>query len=97
MGIVKFATETGSIYEVDEDAKKMRRVSGKHEPTYNQREDGEWREYEEISEIKIGERLLTIWGPEEVKYASNEAMRKLVLRRTQTSRITEIIRDRTDI
>jgi hypothetical protein len=34
-----------SVYEVDEENKRVRRVSGANEPTTFQAADGEWQEY----------------------------------------------------
>jgi hypothetical protein len=49
--MVRFRTETGSVYDVDVDNKRVRRVEFTHEL----RKDGEWRPLHSISRINIGE------------------------------------------
>jgi len=43
--MIKFLTETGSVYELDEDNHKARRVQGVKEPTERTGKDGAWKEY----------------------------------------------------
>lgn len=44
-----YETETGSIYEVDEANKRIRRLTGKGNPTPRMGLDGEWREYHDLN------------------------------------------------
>jgi|HubBroStandDraft_2_1064218.scaffolds.fasta_scaffold150007_3 hypothetical protein len=62
--MIRFETETGSQYELDEEGMRLRRLSGKHAPTANQRQDEEWREYQSIAELSIGNSPLVVWGTE---------------------------------
>lgn len=61
--MVRFLTETGSIYEIDEANKQVRRISGQHAPTHRQGEDGCWRTYYSITNLLawVGGRVLIVW------------------------------------
>lgn len=77
--MIKFTTETGSIYEMDEIDGRIRRLSGNHAPTSRQGEDGSWRNYHGIRSggvqdnipfafnngpVLVGQRMLIIWNEE---------------------------------
>jgi len=63
---MKFHTQSGSVYEINTDSKKIRRLNGKADPTPRQGKDGEWRTYASLyPEIpKVGEQLLITWAEE---------------------------------
>ena len=82
--MISFKTETGSIYECDEERRRIRRLSGTHEPTPNQGEDEEWQSYLKTSPIEVGQGVLIVWRIE-----GN------VLKRTFTSEVTEVVSDGT--
>lgn len=42
-----FTTQTGSLYEIDTDLKRIRRITGSHEPTGRQSHDGTWQDYDQ--------------------------------------------------
>lgn len=42
---IKYRTFSGSIYEVDEDNHRARRLTGTGAPTTRQNPDGEWQSY----------------------------------------------------
>jgi hypothetical protein len=69
-----------STYELDEPNKRVRRLNGIENPTPRQGRDGEWRDYETITEPVIGNRLLIVWEFENG-----------VAKSTQTSPIKEIV------
>lgn len=73
-------TETGSQYEINEQALSIRRITGKNKPTPRQCNDGEWKKYSYISEPLVGARLFIIWD-----YING------VAKSTMTSPIVEII------
>jgi hypothetical protein len=50
-----------SFYQVDHDAKKIRRLMGTNAPTIRQGEDGVWQDYEHLSTGINGE-LVIKWG-----------------------------------
>lgn len=49
-----------SIYEIDEDGKRIRRVSGKNDPTGHFQPDGEWKPYVKILPWMHGARMV-LW------------------------------------
>ena len=53
-------TETGSIYEIDNINKKIRRLSGQENPTPRIGQDGQWRKFKTIEKISNGQMLI-IW------------------------------------
>jgi hypothetical protein len=57
-----FKTKTGSVYEVDAEANKIRRLQGKNAPTSRQGQDGDWKQYEYISPPKVGSGVTIVWG-----------------------------------
>lgn len=58
---IKFKTYSGSVYEVDQDNKQYRRISGMKDPTPRQSKDGEWRKYASIG--MFGDNLIEIGQP----------------------------------
>ena len=56
-------TETGSLYEIS--GSQIRRLYGEHEPTVRQGQDGAWKDFVSISEIRIGHSMLIVWGTNE--------------------------------
>lgn len=59
---MKFHTETGSIYEVDKTKKRICRISGNNVPTTRQGNDGEWKQFSDITDIKVGIGVLIVWN-----------------------------------
>lgn len=59
--MIRYATQTGSVYEVDRDACRIRRVSGTHPPTERQGIDGEWKQYHALIEDGPGGGLVIAW------------------------------------
>lgn len=57
-----FITVSGSLYEVNLDTKQVRRLIGIKDPTPRQGEDGNWREYKEITPITTGHPVVFIWN-----------------------------------
>lgn len=56
---MKYATHN-SLYEVDVEAQKVRRLAGLHAPTQRQGPDGEWKSYESLT-VLSDRRLLIQW------------------------------------
>ena len=81
---MKVKTYSGSLYEVDPANKRVRRVSGKTEPSNSSYKDGEWRGYKEIGsfhpsiQIMVGRGMVIVW--DDVKM-------------TQTSSVVSITED----
>lgn len=57
---MKFITESGSTYEVDEENKRVRRLAGKADPTPRQGKDGEWKSYKAHA-VCLGIGALFLW------------------------------------
>lgn len=56
-----FKTETGSLYEVDHEAKRVRRLIGLTEPTKRTGADGAWKNIVAITDIVVGANVLIVW------------------------------------
>ena len=58
-----FRTISGSRYEIDFEAKKIRRLHGMINPTTRQGLDGEWKPYTDIvpETIEIGKPVFILW------------------------------------
>lgn len=80
---MKFETISGSLYEVNEEENKVRRLIGVKDPTPRQGKDGEWRVYVKISSIVPGRPVMITW-----RIDSEEEF--FWLRTTQTSAVKEI-------
>ena len=79
---MKFKTYSGSIYELDQENKRIRRLTGNANPTERQGKDGDWKPYKELLNGPEKDRSLTIvWNVTE----------EGVIQTTQTSYITEIL------
>ena len=63
---MKFVTISGSMYEVDLEEKKCRRLIGIQDPQPRQGKDGEWKNYKDIfpSPPLVGMQVIFIWDPE---------------------------------
>lgn len=61
---MRFTTESGSLYEVDEKAKKIRRLNGVKNPTPRTGKDGQWRTYRELhpDPVTVGRGVVIVWG-----------------------------------
>lgn len=57
---MKFVTATGSIYEVNTDSKKIRRLSGVKDPQPRQGNDGEWKPYLDLM-LNLGSPAYIFW------------------------------------
>ncbi len=58
-----FETQSGSVYELDTEASRIRRLSGLNDPQPRQGKDGEWRTYVAVSDVRVGCELLIAWDP----------------------------------
>jgi hypothetical protein len=56
-----FKTASGSAYELDAEAKRIRRVEGAVSATRRQGQDGSWREYREVSVVMPGYGVVIVW------------------------------------
>lgn len=58
---MNFKTLSGSKYQVDLEKKQIRRLFGNAPPTDRQGADQEWKDYTDLSPLKIGEGALIVW------------------------------------
>lgn len=58
-----FQTISGSVYEINETDKQIRRLTGIKDPTPRQGKDGSYRSYSAIfpDPITVGEQVLIVW------------------------------------
>jgi hypothetical protein len=63
---MRFTTASGSVYEVDEKAKKIRRLNGTTDLSPRMGKEGEWRPYKRLlpDPIKVGSGVAIVWGEE---------------------------------
>lgn len=59
--MTRFRTSSGSEYELDEEAKQIRRLSGVKQPTERQGPDNVWRDYEAIHGPELEFPVLIRW------------------------------------
>lgn len=79
---MKFTTVSGSVYEADTTNKKIRRLTGKNDPTPRQGEDGQYKSYESLGsfpkalegkeELTVGQPAIIVWVQSEHKALSDE-------------------------
>jgi hypothetical protein len=56
------STHSGSTYQLDAEAGRIRRLSGSHAPTERQGPDGEWRTFADCSDPAVGRQLVIVWS-----------------------------------
>lgn len=56
-----FYTDSGSIYELDKENNRIRRLEGTENPTPRQGADGEWKVFKHCSEVLEGWGVLIRW------------------------------------
>lgn len=61
MSTNKFVQTMNSVYEVDRDAKRIRRLTSNHQPTDRQSPDGEWDEFEDLKGFQEGQTMMIVW------------------------------------
>lgn len=63
---MKFTTVSGSVYEVNTETKKIRRLNGAEDPTPRMGKDGQWRSYQKLyPEVPtVGKGVVIVWGEE---------------------------------
>ncbi len=59
---MRFTTISGSVYEVDTESKKIRRLNGKADPTPRQGKDGEWQSYLNDLVVEKGAAVWIQWA-----------------------------------
>lgn len=59
---IKFETLSGSLYEVDDENRMVRRLIGVKDPTPRQGEDGEWKRFENRTPILENHGVAFVWS-----------------------------------
>lgn len=60
--MLKFETATGSLYEVDTNNQKIRRLVGIKNPSPYQGKDGHWKYYIDMEDPEVGKSVWILWG-----------------------------------
>ena len=63
MRVFRVHTESGSVYDVDPDGMKIRRVHGRHGPADTQPQDGIWRQFIGLDGPTVGRPMAVYWAP----------------------------------
>lgn len=58
---MKFITASNSIYEIDEENKRIRKLNS-HEPSASKRIGGDWKFFARISPVVVGKSVLIFWN-----------------------------------
>lgn len=82
-----YETQSGSIYEVDEANKKIRRLSGVNSPTPYVGKDGDWKEYHDLNINVVTGGLSIVWRIDQVEDENGDY--GSCFRTTQTSRVVK--------
>jgi hypothetical protein len=59
-----FKTISGSTYELDQPNKRIRRLNGTEDPTPRQGADGEWKTFNNCTDVREGNSVLIQWEGE---------------------------------
>lgn len=62
--MLRVRTESGSVYDVDGEEMRIRRVHGRHGPADTQPQDGIWRRITGIEGPVVGETMIVYWATE---------------------------------
>lgn len=57
----KFLTESGSVYQVDDERNLIRRLSGSNDPTPRQGPDGEWKHFHKLRDDLVPGAIVIFW------------------------------------
>jgi hypothetical protein len=71
--VLRVRTESGSVYDVDHEGMRIRRVHGRHGPADTQPQDGIWRRISGLEGPTAGASMVVYWatevvGPKETDY-----------------------------
>lgn len=55
-----FMTQSGSVYEVDTENKRVRRTAG--QVNQKSRINGEWLIYRDVTPVKLNQEVIFMWG-----------------------------------
>ena len=60
--MIQFTTKSGSVYQIDQNNLKIRRVSGLLPTTNRQGKNGEWKIFIDCSPVEKGKPVIIIWS-----------------------------------
>jgi hypothetical protein len=64
--VTRFVTVTGSMYQVDNFRKKIRRFQfGGSAPSTAFKREGEWKAFHELSPVLVGKKVVIFWTDKE--------------------------------
>lgn len=81
--MLRFETESGSVYEVDILERRVRRLTGLNAPTPRVGKDGEWKTFTLVSSITPGAPVLFVWRFDEGPDQTSQWARSTVTSRVQ--------------
>jgi hypothetical protein len=94
-----FHTFSGSIYEIDETNKQIRRLTGATNPTPRQGKDCEWRKYDSLfpNPIEEAKSVMIIWTKETELLSETKAELEsdggFAIPMTTTSPVAKIVKE----
>lgn len=91
--MLRVRTESGSVYDIDLESRRIRRVHGRHGPADTQPQDGIWRRFTGLEGPTPGEQMIVYWATEA---ASGAKETTLGLRTTLVLAVEEVEADEAD-
>lgn len=89
---MKFQTQSGSVYEVNTDSKKVRRLQGMNDPTPRMGKEGEWRPYFSLlpDPPEVGSQVVIVWGDDTKPLPETDCSCGIIIPTTMTSNVVSI-------
>lgn len=81
-------TETGSVYEIDNDKMRIRRVFGIDVPTPRIKADGTWIDVQDIIGLELGKPLIFVY--QTLLSQNDQDKTEIILKTTVTSPLKEL-------
>lgn len=66
-----------SLYEIDKENNQIRRLNGINNPTPRQGNDGEYRKYDCIADMLVGNSMVVIWQ-DGTKYTMTSVIQEII-------------------
>lgn len=63
--MLRVRTDSGSVYDVDHDGKRIRRVHGRLGPSDTKPQDGIWRQFVGLDGPVVGETMVVYWASQD--------------------------------
>ncbi len=95
--VTRFVTASGSMYQVDNIRKKIRRFRfGASGPAPSFRVEGEWKPFFNLTAVEVGKRVTVFWTEQEAPLASSLPLVQAgisVIPLTITNIVTEVVEE----